>query len=1339
MKKKVYSYNRMDKDVSPAKQSEGTYFDAQNVRIIMNGDSFSVTNVEGNSLSLQLPHITKTSDSFVVTNRNGTIIETVNFVSDGDNNLNNVSDINGADLRIIGHCYIRDYLVLLTTPFTGSNPTGDSAAVLTVFTWDGTTLSLKYCNAADVSRKHPMRRVVSRYENDNIQKVYLTDDFNQLRLLNLADSNLINTPPEVLDVSPSVKFSQIVVSKVIEGGSFEQGIVQYAYSLYSDNGTESKISSLSLPYLVDDTVLIGNKSLEVSLSTIDTKFDYIKVYRILYDTITGTPIISLIADESTTDSFSFVDDGSVVIANIPVEDFLFLGGDPFVCKDIAIKDNRLVAANIKQTFFEVDYDARAFRFDKYDAVSNPTPVSLVGDNNNNYGDATIVDGFAQISSSTFTADIGDIPTDCDCFNPSNKAETNVDFRDSRYTHDTTLTDQDKYYNTFIYKKNGINIGGEGLNVSYEIKTSTRNVDSFTNKPEVGRTTESFQSTVRYHERSYKRDEVYRFAVRFRNKFGQYTFPKWIGDIRMPNQDTHPISSSTERVDDIYIEFKLENLPSEVVSCEIVRVERDQANSTILTQAYITDSIRTPVIEGVHAHSTPFVDSYFPRPLMGTLNNGALPLKRQQSIGDARYTPLVSVAAPDNDNYFTDDSLLFLYSPEITEKDVSLTGEYLNVVGFTRSRQGGFHYYINNNLSDNKQYSFFDGSTQTNLNNPFQINTVPGAAAQSRYQNFYRKGSYNQITRIARVNVTSDIKFTESSGFKTLTSQNRADKKIAFQSGYRKFNSNADDHFGILDNETSIVLDIYKGAGTNEGLSTIVERSSNYLSYDLNPSNPQYSTLGDFYDLFVMVDFKQNLPNQYGGDSFEAIQRSKYMSVANTLTKSGISNVTFNVKNGDTFVGMWTFTKTSVATPITGSFETGCRDVLMLPIESRYNMDMYEYPSRDTIESHKEISYDKGTYNKYNKVFHREPNVVSIASKPYNFTVNNIYDSRFKISQSKVNGEIQDSFMDFRELDFFDVNASFGPITGIMEYNDNIYFFQPEGVGIMQISPRIQTVGSDGVSIALGTGSLLQDAIYISTSLGSSHQFSLIKSDYGIYFFDSITRKFCLVRGQVEPISDIKGMHEWFRESALTGKDVYAGYSKIKNEVYLSLRTDFDQTGDTFDYTLLYSEYTQGFVSFLGGRPSMYIPWRDRLFTSFDGPNQLWEENTADFGYPMGTFYGNNYSSSITITLNPSPLNTCIFDTIAYNSQVTISGIDQPLETLTNIKCFNQYQDSGLQVVDAKRKFREWRVNIPREQNTRNRMRSQHAYLKLQYNNANNKKLVLEDIILNYRDAPASFV
>ena len=1325
MKKKVYSYNRIDRDVSPAKQREGTYFDAQNIRIVMNDDAFSVTNIEGNSLSVTMPSIENAADKFIVRG-NGTITQ-VPYVHDDDNNLNSVPHINygnnTAPLYIIGHCYIRDVLVILATAYNGSNPTGDSAAVLTVFTWDGTTLSLKYCNSAGVSRQYPMRRVVSRYENEKIQKIYFTDGFNQLRILNIADDDTINIPPELLDINPSADFSDIEVTNFINGGSFEQGIVQYAYSLYSDNGTESKISSLSLPYLVDNTVSVGNKSLEVSLSNIDSKYDYIKVYRVLYDTIEGTPVISQIADQRVTENFSFVDDGSVVIANIPVEDFLFLGGDPFVCKDIAIKDNRLVAANIKETFFEVDYDARAFRF------TSGSPSSLLFDEANTLGDTNIVpqaDGknYYQITAASFANDIGDLPDEHDCINPSNKAETNIDFRQARYTHDTTLNSyQDLWYNSFIYQKDGTTLGGEGLNVSYKILTATRVTDNEVSQPQVLRAIDTFKTPVNYFKRSFKRDEIYRFAIRFKNKFGQYSFPKWIGDIRMPNQDTHPISPSNTEIDDLYVEFTVNNVPSNAIGWEILRVERDQANSTILTQAYITDSIRTP-LDNNQNKSGAFTNSYFPRLLMGTWNNkvvGTGVIKADTIQSNLEYDGLTTNATfPSYKKYMLDDNLIYLYSPEITEKDVSLNGEYLNFIGVASSFAGGRSEYQDSLESINSQFNwnYTDPTViSASMNDPIQYL----ASNESRYRSFYRKATVSSTLKISKINIESQVAYTESAGFKTLSSNNRADKKISFQSGFKE-SPLGNTTTGLLDNETSIVVDIYNGTFGAEGVQNILSRSGNYLAS--NPTNLQ--------DLFIMVDYKQTLSNQYGGDTYEAIQRTQYFPTA----KYTGTNATIDVRNGDTFVGMWTFTKTKVATPVTGINDTGCRDVLMLPIESRYNIDMYEYQSRDTISEHEKINYDAAGYNKYNKVFHREPNVINVVSKPHNFVVNNTNDSRIKISQAKINAEVLDSFADFRELDFFDVNSSFGPITGIMEYNNQIYFFQPEGVGIIQISPRIQTVGSDGVSIALGTGSLLQDEVYISTNKGCSHQFSLVKSEYGIYFYDYLTSKFCLVRGNVEPISDMKGLHSWFMDNNVSSTDnpvnyggVTAGYSREKNEIYMTFWKGLNDS-----YTVLYSEYVQGFVSFVSNAPTLYIPWRDRLFTT-NSTGNLYEENVGN----KGEFGGVLSPSYITLTLNPSPLNTCIFDTIAYNSQVTLSGTDQPLETLTNIQCFNQYQDSGLQAVDAKRKFREWRVNIPREQNTRNRMRSQHAYLKLQYNNASNKELVLEDIILNYRDAPASFV
>ncbi|MEM4625658.1 MAG: hypothetical protein QXJ28_02765, partial [Candidatus Pacearchaeota archaeon] len=60
-------------------------------------------------------------------------------------------------------------------------------------------------------------------------------------------------------------------------------------------------------------------------------------------------------------------------------------------------------------------------------------------------------------------------------------------------------------------------------------------------------------------------------------------------------------------------------------------------------------------------------------------------------------------------------------------------------------------------------------------------------------------------------------------------------------------------------------------------------------------------------------------------------------------------------------------------------------------------------------------------------------------------------------------------------------------------------------------------------------------------------------------------------------------------------------------------------------------------------------------------------------------------------------------------------------------------------INAKRKFREWRVIVPREQNTRNRMRGYYFYVTLYYNNNNNKTFECSDIISYYSPFPASFI
>jgi hypothetical protein len=83
----------------------------------------------------------------------------------------------------------------------------------------------------------------------------------------------------------------------------------------------------------------------------------------------------------------------------------------------------------------------------------------------------------------------------------------------------------------------------------------------------------------------------------------------------------------------------------------------------------------------------------------------------------------------------------------------------------------------------------------------------------------------------------------------------------------------------------------------------------------------------------------------------------------------------------------------------------------------------------------------------------------------------------------------------------------------------------------------------------------------------------------------------------------------------------------------------------------------------------------------------------------------------------------------------MDDIDQPDKTLTHIQAYNEYQDSGrIPLIvgrgkNLRRKFREWKADIPRQ--NRERIRNTWIFLKLEYDNTNNGKLVLHDIILSY--------
>lgn len=89
---------------------------------------------------------------------------------------------------------------------------------------------------------------------------------------------------------------------------------------------------------------------------------------------------------------------------------------------------------------------------------------------------------------------------------------------------------------------------------------------------------------------------------------------------------------------------------------------------------------------------------------------------------------------------------------------------------------------------------------------------------------------------------------------------------------------------------------------------------------------------------------------------------------------------------------------------------------------------------------------------------------------------------------------------------------------------------------------------------------------------------------------------------------------------------------------------------TGEYTLTYSESSQGFPSFYSYIPEMMIGMNNYLYT-FKGGN-IWRHNTND---TRNNFYGVQYSSQITSIFNEEPLENKLFKTINLESDEAWSG------------------------------------------------------------------------------------
>ena len=171
-------------------------------------------------------------------------------------------------------------------------------------------------------------------------------------------------------------------------------------------------------------------------------------------------------------------------------------------------------------------------------------------------------------------------------------------------------------------------------------------------------------------------------------------------------------------------------------------------------------------------------------------------------------------------------------------------------------------------------------------------------------------------------------------------------------------------------------------------------------------------------------------------------------------------------------------------------------------------------------------------------------------------------------------------------------------------------------------------------------------------------------------------------------------------------------------------------------SIVYDEVANEFSTRFSAAPSIYLENGNILLSPDHNSDtslgqDVYQHNTGNWG----EFYGNKEEMSITLVLNENADFNKVLRTIEFNSIVRDDekNIDRT-KTITAFQIKTEYQDTEkIQYSSGrvKRRFDKWRLKVPRDDRTINRLRSTYFELTLFFDNTDNREIILDRILYYY--------
>lgn len=1283
-----HAFTGMQKDLAASKHPSSFLKDAHNIRL---------TQREGETL-------------LAITNEKGTL----------ETNIQISGDV------YLGHCLLGKYLVVFSTD-ASQQVNHDYIDKINL---SNDSLTNLFIGNLNFQGNKPIEAIGS-YESENVQKVYWTDKWNQPRMINIQAGSIDASEDTATytgyDFVRTLQLNEEVhVTKLLgASGMFPAGVIQYSFTYYDKFGQESNIFYTTPLLYISHADRGGSpedkisNAFQITVSHVDSNFNYLRIYSILRTSINGTPIVKRVQDIdiSSLTSVYFTDTGTEGDTIDPTE-LLYKGGEQIIAGTIEQKDGTLFLGDIEITRNNLKQLESSIQSALTIDTSTRTIV-VTNSSSDLYTYGSQLSAYDETTQDT-------VP--CGYFKKGNTYRLGVQFQhvsgkwsDPIWKGADILQDSDfPELATGTTNKFKLPIFTGTLSstiISSLIEKGYVKVRGVVVFPEAQDRTVMCQGiacpTMKTTSNNYYQSSWF-FRPNVSTSFidGATASPRYSGELYYTQSDYTPTYLRAVEIQGTYSSDNKFSAIETLATLHTPDIEFDEdtwnidfskseykpVGNVVFSGTYSDIDIQTesPAISGggkgfVHqtvsgSGSHGFISGLFYEDYLVDDDGDTNPFEAcpiQKSPMKWVIFPWHRTGSLNNDSNRT--SAQGVRSAVLKKKILS----NLRIANVPTYSDAGT--LTNNSIKP--QVFNSDQTTILKLENStiYQGNIDTLLYPDGTTQNYFAFGSGSSLSdpdSISDINVTTP--FTSTSWWRT----------------------------GAATPSDTDTYGIFKWGGTNswirkdssidiDTLDLVSPREMVRMKYKSTPHivfGHSSSVIGSDLGLPV-IELHQSVTNRFGGTTPDALKANQWLpcgepvKLENTNGTGGTQgNVTFKYSYGDTYFQRWDCLKTYAFTKedINQVVEIGS-----FMLETYVNIDGRYDRNRGQMNN---LNMSPVNFNLLNPVYSQKDNFFTYRIMDEKFYDNVQFPNQITWSKEKQFNGDTDLWTNITLASIYNMDGSKGSVRSLIAWKDQLFCFQDKGISNILFNSRVQIPTSDGVPIEISNSYKVDGYRYISDGIGCINKWTIKDTPTGIYFIDSVSNDLFHISDGITDIALSHNMSSWFK-----GKSFQRTvYDDVHHDVYVL----------TDNTALCYSEILGQFTSFMDYQGTYLVEsYNNNVFALHDKEQSLIKLYKMFYG-AYNYFFTEYKPWSLSFISNGIDEGLVDIDKVFSNVDYRMDfydeeGLHDANKTFDWVRVDNEYQDTqevslnqlsntiGYSTANhypggnPQKKFRIWRIQIPR--------------------------------------------